>query len=67
MYVLPWWTVSALTRVLFWCLFDKHQNDPLVSAESVRHSSTYIILYMFSGVNLSSVLYYIRSGLQYNL
>ena len=53
MYVLSRWTVSALTRVLIWCLFpsllrnsgNKHQNNPLVSAETVRHSSTYIILY----------------------
>ena len=41
--------ISALTRVLFWCLFpsllrnwgNKHQNNTLVSAETVRHSSTY--------------------------
>ena len=54
MYVLSWRTVSALTRVLFWCLFhsllrnsgNKHQNNPLVSAETVRHSSAYIILYI---------------------
>ena len=26
---------------------NKHQNNPLVSAETVRHSSTYIILYIF--------------------
>ena len=53
MYVLLWQTVYALTRVLFWCLFpsllrnsgNKHQNNPLVSAETIRHSSTYIILY----------------------
>ena len=46
--------VSVLTRELFWCLFpsllhnagNKHQNNPLVSAETVRHSSTYIILYI---------------------
>ena len=25
----------------------KHQNNPLVSAETIRHSSTYIILYVF--------------------
>ena len=51
--VLSWRTVSALTRVLFWYLFasllrnsgNKHQNNPLVSAESNRLSSTYIILY----------------------
>ena len=55
MYVLSWRTVSALTRVLFWYLFpelrsnsgNKHQNIPLGSAEAVRHSSTYIILYLF--------------------
>ena len=54
MYVLLWRTVSALTRVLFWYLFpslfrnsgNKHQNNPLVSAETIRHSSTYIILYI---------------------
>ena len=44
MYVLSWRTVSALTRVLI-KKHKKHQNDPLVSAETVRHSSTYIILY----------------------
>ena len=26
-------------------LIYKHKNNPLVSAETVRHSSTYIILY----------------------
>ena len=54
MYVLSRRTVSALTRALFLCLFpmllrnsgNKHQNIPLVSAETVRHSSTYIILYV---------------------
>ena len=25
---------------------NKHQNDPLVSAETVRHESTYIILFL---------------------
>ena len=55
MYVLSWRTVSVLTQVLFWCLFpsllrnsgDKHQKNPLVGVETVRHSSTYIILYIF--------------------
>ena len=54
MYVLSWRTISALTRVLFWYLFpsllrnsgNKHQNNPLVSAETIHHSSTYIILYL---------------------
>ena len=52
MYVLSWRTVSALTQVLFLCLFpslfhnlgNKHKNNSLVTAETVRHSSTYIIL-----------------------
>ena len=55
MYVLSWRTVSALTRVLLWYLFpsllrnsgNKHQNNPLVSTETIRHSSSYIILYLF--------------------
>ena len=54
MYVLEWWTVSALTRGLFWCLFpelqsnggNKHQNNTWVSAETVRNESTYIILFL---------------------
>ena len=53
MYVLEWRTVSAFTRVLFWYLFpelrcnegNKHQNTQ-VSAETVRHKSTYIILFL---------------------
>ena len=53
-YVLLWRTVSALTRVLFWYLLpsllrnsgNKHQNNPLVSAATIRHTSTYIILYV---------------------
>ena len=51
-YVLWWWTVSALTGVSEWCLFplllcnsgNKHQNNPLASTETVHHSGTYIIL-----------------------
>ena len=47
MYVLSWRTVSALTRVLFWCWFPsllrnsakKPTKMTLVSAETVRHSS----------------------------
>ena len=54
MYVLSGRTDSVLTRVLLWCLFpsllrnsgNKHQNNLLVSAETVRHSCTYIILYV---------------------
>ena len=46
--------VSALTRRLFWCLFpelrsnkgNKHQNNTQVSAETVCHKSTYIILFL---------------------
>ena len=54
MYVISWRAVSALTRVLTWYLFpsllcnseNKHQNNPLVSAETICHSSTYIIIYL---------------------
>ena len=54
MYVLAWRTVCALTRVLFWCLFpelrsnegNKRQNNTRVSAQTVRHKSTYIILFL---------------------
>ena len=54
MYVLSWWTVYVLMRVLFWCLFselrsnegDKHQNNTRVSALTVRHKRTYIILFL---------------------
>ena len=54
MYVLSWQIVSVLTWVLFWRLFSsllrnsgyKHQNNPLVSTKTVRHSSTYIFLYI---------------------
>ena len=53
-YVLSWWTVYELTRVLFSCLYpsllhnseNKHQNNPLMSAETIRCLSTYIILYI---------------------
>ena len=53
MYVLAWRTVYVLTRVLFWCLSpglrsnqgNKHQNNTRVSAWTVCHKSTYIILY----------------------
>ena len=52
MYVRLWRTIYALTRVLFWCLFpsllrNKHQNNPLVTAWTGRHASTYIILYLY--------------------
>ena len=54
MYALEWRTVSALTRGLFWCLFpelrsnkgNKHQNNTRLIAETVRHESTYIILFL---------------------
>ena len=54
MYVLEWRTASALTIGLFWCLFpelrsnegNEYQNDTRVSAETVRHESTYIILFL---------------------
>ena len=64
MYVLSWRTVSVHTRVLFWYFFpsllrnsgNKHQNNPVVSAETVRHSSTYIILYIMSYIGPSAVV-----------
>ena len=54
MYVLEWRIVSVLTRGLFWCLFpelqsnegNKYHNTPQVSVETVRHESTYIILFL---------------------
>ena len=63
MYVLSGQIVSVLTRVLFWCLFpsllrnsgNRHQNKPLLSAETVRHSSTYIILYVFRSLTMESM------------
>ena len=52
--VLEWRTVSGLTRGLLWCLFpglrsnegNKHHNNTRVSAETVRHESTYFILFL---------------------
>ena len=54
MYVLEWRTVSALTRGLFLCLFpelrsneeNKYKHNTRVSTETVRHESTYIILFL---------------------
>ena len=54
MYVREWWIVSAPTRGLFLCLFpsllrnsgNEHKNNTRVSAETVRHESTYIILFL---------------------
>ena len=54
MYVLEWRTVPVLTRGLLWCLFlelrsnggNKHQDNTRVGAETVRHESAYIILFL---------------------
>ena len=35
----------AHSSVILVFISKKHQNNPLVSAETIRHSSTYIILY----------------------
>ena len=55
MYVLEWWTVSALTRGLLWCLFpellrnegNKHKNNSRVTqkqfAEYIHHFISYTI------------------------
>ena len=63
MYVLLWRTVNAPTPVLFWCLFPsllrnsgkKRQDNPLVSALTVRHASTYIVLYVWQVWSVSLV------------
>ena len=45
LYILLWRTVSVLTRVLVASQLGKYTKvTPLVSTETVRHSSTYIIL-----------------------
>ena len=49
--------------MLSWCLFpsllrnsgNKHQNNTLVGTETVRHSSTYIILYNTTTNNNNNV------------
>ena len=54
MYVLEWRTVSVRTRALFLYLFpelrskegNKHKNNTQVSAETVRHEGTYIVLFL---------------------
>ena len=56
MYVISSRTVSTFTQVLFLCLFpsllrnsgNKWKNNPLVRAETTRHSSTYILLYWWA-------------------
>ena len=52
MHVLEWRTVAVLVRGLFWCLFPKlrsnegNKHHTRVSIETVRHESTYIILFL---------------------
>ena len=51
MYVLSWWTLSALTQVLFWYSFPslpRNQNNPRVCTETICHTRTYIIHYLFT-------------------
>ena len=65
MYVLPWWTNSALPRVLFWCLFplllrnlrNKHQNNPLLSTKTGHDLSLYVILYLLHYTIWYSIVY----------
>ena len=38
---------SSVILVFISRVANKHQNNPLVSTEKIRHSSTYIILYIF--------------------
>ena len=71
MHVLSWWTVSTCTRVFFWYLFpwllrnsgNKHQNNPFMSAETVRHSSTYIILYVCHLIKKAWISSFLSPGL----
>ena len=48
-------TIWVLTRVLFFLcvhlIYHQHQNIPLVSTQRVRHSSTYVILYILHRIN----------------
>ena len=46
----------AHSSVIVVFIIITHQNDPLMSAEAVRHSSTYIILYNFLKTFFSSLL-----------
>ena len=65
MHLLSSRTISAPNRVLFYCLSpslvsnsgNNHKNNSLGSAETVRHSSTYIILYvcLIDRLNTSNV------------
>ena len=65
MHVLSWRTVSAPTQVLFCVYFPRcsatreitHKNNPLMSTETVRHLSTYIILYEMAKAIMSLMLY----------
>ena len=75
-FVLSWRTVYALNRVLFWCLIpsllgnsgNKHQNYPLVSAWTVRHSCAPITLHLFIHVlqswftGMPSIVYGMSAG-----
>ena len=53
-YVLGWWTISALTRGLFWYLFpellhnsgNKYQNNTRVSTETVRHEIHTLVYFL---------------------
>ena len=80
MYVFSWRIVSALTWVLFGAYFphcfltqEIHQNNPHVSAETVRHSSTYIILcfaprlFMNMGWNCHMDIIYTNGGIPGNI
>ena len=45
----------------YFCVY-KHKNNPLVSAETIRHSGTYIILYVCHGSDRECVY----SGSEHN-
>ena len=47
---------SSVILVFISLIALQHQNDPLVSAETIRHSSTYIILYITLQDKLKTII-----------
>ena len=69
MYAFSWRTVFVPTRVKFWCLFpsllryagNKHQNNHLVSAETVRNTRVHTLFSIY--FSSASTLVIINNGL----
>ena len=67
----------SVHSVLFWYWFprllrnsgNKHQNKPLVCAETVRYSSTYIILYIFCNgkLQITNISKRLSPGIELNV